>query len=602
MQIRSSQRPAITSESTDPAALRDRSSLVPGNRVAGAVPFLIAVGASLACYYLLLNRGLGLPIVGYNISPAERLMNGEAPYRDFIYNYTPGVLWTNAALMRLFGTTIITVNWGLLAFKVATILVLFQIGRRLASAWQALIPVCLTLAWIGYNVVFRAYPTQYSLLFILLGLVCILNFDRSEKLVWLSLCGASIGVVFSFKQNVGIYLVLLISLSIVLREWLKSPAGVAVHLSRRVARRLLVYWIGFAVVAGATLGCIAYTGAFGPMLQHFFSFGSEYVGLRAVALPNPKLLMPVVVGSIIAAAVCLLAIRLRPVLFEPLLLSLLAVFSVLILIPGRGYLLKRSATATVSYLPAILIIIAICWFAWRVKRTTRKRDERNKLWHQYGSLVVVALFSLGTYLEMFPRADYAHLVRILPPIFLLFTLLLASFVPELIRFLETRVPHPRRAAILCAAVPVIALFVIGIKDAWQPRFHAGLHFIDSVPLNLDRARGVLVSRKQANFVQELAKTIEENSSPEDYIFSFAPRGTAFYFLSARRNPTRFVWWRSVGLGAAERQSLREMIAGGIPKLVIVSDKFRNQAILEALATRYRMLHTVRDIVLYEKIM
>ncbi|HXU10321.1 MAG TPA: hypothetical protein VN743_15085, partial [Blastocatellia bacterium] len=64
-----------------------------------ALPFLIALIAGVICYGVLVNRGIGLPILGYNISPAERVMHGELPYRDFIYNYTPGVLWINAALM-----------------------------------------------------------------------------------------------------------------------------------------------------------------------------------------------------------------------------------------------------------------------------------------------------------------------------------------------------------------------------------------------------------------------------------------------------------------------------------------------------------------------
>src|SRR6185503_6575235 len=133
-----------------------------------AVPFLIALIGGVICYGVLVNRGIGLPILGYNISPAERVMHGELPYRDFIYNYTPGVLWINAALMKLFGACVMTVNVGLLAFKVATLIALFYAARRLTSARAALIPVVLVLGWIGYKVVFRAYPTQYSMLFVLL--------------------------------------------------------------------------------------------------------------------------------------------------------------------------------------------------------------------------------------------------------------------------------------------------------------------------------------------------------------------------------------------------------------------------------------------------
>src|SRR5262245_51610493 len=146
-----------------------------------AVPFLITVVAGLACYGLFINRGLGLPILGYNISSAERVLQGEIPYRDFLYNYTPGVLWINALLMRLFGASVTTVSVGLFAFKLAALIVLFYLARRLTCGKAALIPVALTLGWIGYRVIFRAYPTQYSMLFVLLALLCMLNYDKSEK-------------------------------------------------------------------------------------------------------------------------------------------------------------------------------------------------------------------------------------------------------------------------------------------------------------------------------------------------------------------------------------------------------------------------------------
>ncbi|HWC77003.1 MAG TPA: hypothetical protein VG778_06045, partial [Blastocatellia bacterium] len=91
--------PTVTTSAgvEDPA--RDRRLTALKN----ALPVLITVAAGLLCYGLFVRRSVWLSVVGYSVSPSERVLNGEVPYRDFLYNYTPGTLWFNALLMKLFG-------------------------------------------------------------------------------------------------------------------------------------------------------------------------------------------------------------------------------------------------------------------------------------------------------------------------------------------------------------------------------------------------------------------------------------------------------------------------------------------------------------------
>lgn len=554
------------------------------------LPFLIALVAGVICYGVLVNRGIGLPILGYNISPAERVMHGELPYRDFIYNYTPGVLWINAALMKLFGACVMTVNVGLLAFKLATLIALFYAARRLTSASAALIPVALVLGWIGYKVVFRAYPTQYSMLFVLLGLIFMLNYDRSGQVRWLLMCGAVIGAVFLFKQNVGVLVLAAATAAIILRE---SIANEGISLSSRLlsaSRKSLVCWGGFAAIAAPALAYLAYKGVLGAMIWHFASLAGQYGDKKSIALPHARLVAPVFVGLIAVVVVGALVQRFIPKLFEAYIVLVLVCGVAVLLIPGRAFAVKTSATAAVAYMPLTLFAVAALFVAWQF----RKRS-RGEWWSSAGPIAIVSLFALGAYLEMYPRADYAHLVRALPPVFLLLFLLIARAIPALTKHFQSRLSNPPRAAILCGAVPLVLLFSAGIKDAWQPRFDSGFHFIEQTPLTLERARGMLVSRKQAAFIEELAATIEAHSAADDPIFSFAPRGTAFYFLSARRNPTQFVWWRSVGIKGHERESLLEEIDNGIPTLLLISEGFHNEKILDHINAHYRQIDSVGDI-------
>src|SRR5580704_16820696 len=75
-----------------------------------AVLTLIAYGA-------FLRHGVAPAVVGYNLVPAERVLSGQIPYRDFIYNYTPGVLWLNAALFRFLGVSLMTARIGVYLAK-----------------------------------------------------------------------------------------------------------------------------------------------------------------------------------------------------------------------------------------------------------------------------------------------------------------------------------------------------------------------------------------------------------------------------------------------------------------------------------------------------
>jgi hypothetical protein len=111
---------------------------------------------------------------------------------------------------------------------------------------------------------------------------------------------------------------------------------------------------------------------------------------------------------------------------------------------------------------------------------------------------------------------------------------------------------------------------------------------------------MLVSRKQAAFIEELAASIEAHSTRDDPILSFAPRGTAFYFLAARRNPTQFTWWRSVGIKAHERESLLDTIDNGIPRLVLISEGFHNERILDHISAHYREVAAVNDIRIFDR--
>jgi hypothetical protein len=335
------------------------------------------------------------------------------------------------------------------------------------------------------------------------------------------------------------------------------------------------------------------------MLEHFSSLADDYGQQRAVALPPVRLLAPVILALLVIAAVSVIVLRKAPRLFEAFVLLAFALGAAVLLIPGRAFVLKNSATAAISYLPPVLLVLTFAGVIWQFKNR-RYAEGRQRWWEESGSIVIVALFALGAYSEVYPRADYAHLVRILPPVFLLLFIVIERGISPLATYFQNYLPSPRRAALVCAGSVLALLFIIGIKDAWQPRFDSSLRFVEQTPLDIERARGIRVRRRQAEFIEGLDATIRANSSADEYIFSFAPRGTAFYFLSARRNPTRLVWWRSAGIKNEDRVALLDSLANRIPKLVLVPEGFHNERVLQQLDASYHQIATIGDIAIYDR--
>jgi hypothetical protein len=644
----------------------------------GWLPLAITLLAGLLCYGLFYNRSAWLSVIGYSISPAERVLQGEVPYRDFLYNYTPGILWLNALLMRLFGVNLMTIHVGLLVFKVATLVILYFAAKRLVGVWAALVPVALSLSWIGYKYIFGVFPTQYSMPFILLGIIFMLVYDEGGRLRFLFLSGLSVGIVFLFKYNVGILLFGCGTLAILIRELAlnhssrkatapesdaKAKQAAADATSRTDSLRSMmlrvflqglsksaVYWLGFAFSLLPLIFYMARNQALGAMLDHFLHHVSAYGNERAVPLPHVKQLAPVFAGLLVVLAGAHIILRKAHRYFQPYLHLVFFLAAIALLIPNRAFIIKNSAMAFMAYLPIFLFSGTAIALLWQLKKESAVSSQQSSdrglntgsgpladespfrpdalskgehigspkriipsslhpfipssllsnWWQENGRLIIVGLFALGAYLEMYPRADYYHLVRALPPTFLLIALLGARLLPRLRDYLAGYLPSTERAMVFCGAVAVALLMLVGFVNTWQPNFTAGFGFIDRTPLAIERAEGILVPPKQAEFVESLVGLIQANSAPEDTVFSFGQRGAGFYFLSGRRNPTKFVWWRNVGIKKEDRDAVLHMINQKSPKLILLQDSLKDPRVRDAVNANYHRVGAASGIGVYDR--
>src|ERR1044072_872582 len=154
--------------------------------------------------------------IGANLVPAERVLKGEVPYRDFYKIQTPGILLLNAGLFKLWGTTLITAFAGVLVFKIITVVMVFVIARLVVTHLAAIIPTLLTLVWLPPGGPFRPAPLQCEILFLLAAIFFTLLWLDSKKALHIFAAGFAVGLVAIFKQNVGVYAAIALGLSIIL--------------------------------------------------------------------------------------------------------------------------------------------------------------------------------------------------------------------------------------------------------------------------------------------------------------------------------------------------------------------------------------------------
>jgi hypothetical protein len=557
--------------------------LKPGNRsVAYGHSGSVIFGASLSAvltfiaYGAFLRHGVAPAVVGYNLVPAERVLSGQVAYRDFIYNYTPGVLWLNAALFRFLGVSLMTARIGVYLAKAASAVLLYIVARRYLSKWAALLPVLMMLAWIGYGDLLKVFPTQYGMPLLLAAWLCALNAAEAgagrNRIIWLMAAGSLAGLVFIFKQNVGVFAFLAACGAAVISPW---PSDLTIDSVTGAIKRCVVVVLGFGIpVAAMCLYLLAHS-AFTRMLSHFLHHAVAYEEAKGIALPDPSvLLMSLAVAAVFAAIV--IAIYRTSQQSAAICLGLILVILLGFVLwssdnsYGPAADLYRSLIAEVYYLPIYVVAAAV------VLILGPKRFGR---FHHSPELGIGALFALGAFLEIFPRSDADHLARVLPASFVMACALLvypgtgqhapnpsttgAATVPTF----DLKDRAIRLRGLILAGICLLTI-VLGIKVTWYPQFDAGLQFHDRAPLQFERGSGVMDVPAEAAMLNNVVSFVQSSTGPNDPILAVSRKITCLYFFAGRPNPTRLLWFDSPGIPVVDREDIYSRVSARQFKLII----------------------------------
>lgn len=164
----------------------------------------------LALFYYLyfLNKGLVLFDEGYFVHAAERILNGEVPYKDFSLQYGPLYFYALAFFFKLFGSSILIGRFFALSICLSIIIVIFLILNRLrTTSYPIILLSFLCVIAFGYPLINIPNIMWANVLTTLLSTLAYLHWFSAynrQKNIYLLLIGIFIALSLCLKQNIGL--------------------------------------------------------------------------------------------------------------------------------------------------------------------------------------------------------------------------------------------------------------------------------------------------------------------------------------------------------------------------------------------------------------
>ncbi len=161
---------------------------------------------------------------GYFVYTSSRTLVGELPYRDFSTPYTPAFFFLNALLFQVFGLDVATVRVSQAAARLAILLLVYLLGRRIMPPSFAALPSLVLLAEDQVPGNWLVHPAWWATTLFLCSVWAAWRYCEGGRTAWWLVAGLAAGAAFAFKQNVGLF-ALMALIGLVFVEYERLPAG-----------------------------------------------------------------------------------------------------------------------------------------------------------------------------------------------------------------------------------------------------------------------------------------------------------------------------------------------------------------------------------------
>lgn len=253
---------------------------------------IVVVAACLFLLACLPRHGVNPYDEGFILLGAQRVLEGEVPYRDFWGMYPPGQFYALAGLFKLFGSSVLVERLWDLAARAGIVLMVLLWARRLDAGIYAHAAWIVALIALG-GTQFYGFPVFQALLFCLAsGYLALRAFGAARPARCLFAAGIGAGLATLFRHDLGFYLV--VAETIAILAWLRwtgtAPSGLsgaARHLVPLAAGTLLIF-------APAAVFLLIEVPLRDLWFNLFYMPSSVYPKVRALPfppLPNPAQLL-----------------------------------------------------------------------------------------------------------------------------------------------------------------------------------------------------------------------------------------------------------------------------------------------------------------------
>ena len=432
-----------------------------------------------AIYYLsYYNVGINLSDQGYFTNVTIRILNGQVPYRDFIY-YPPGANYVVALLFKLTGPSLLTERVFWVSVVSGSVLLTFLIARKIMPFPYSAVPPALALLVPG--------PWHKALIpfFYLLSALVSSKYIDHKSSKWAFICGVIAGFTIYFRYDVAGFIsigmmLLFFSMNfigcerITVKKWLSETASFLAGLFLTIAPGVFF----FAFSKGGR-------DAFAYLM--YLTFKQQ--GGGSMAYPFPALSLGLLHRDFWG-------------FFE----------SVLFYIP-----------------PAVIGFVIILFASHWIKGRVEKKDFL---------LLLLAFLGMAAYNQTLIRAEWAHLLQSTHIIYLFLPYLIwmiNSSLPGLKTVALNKILKGSLSIIfICFAISFISFFInkeniysgtIGVLGQKEAR------------LNISRA-GVFIRKQEAGEIEGMIAYIDKitNAGEPILVIPYAPM---IYYLADRENPTYF---------------------------------------------------------------
>ena len=462
-------------------------------------------------------NGIDIGDEGFLAYGAVRVMEGQTPNLNFVSLQPPLSFYSVATVFKLFGTSLITLRaLGLCIYLVIPLFV-YALSRHLARPTMAL-AAAVPSAVLGmpfFN--FVPFAVWHGVLATLVAAFLFLRAMDGSRRSLAFLAGVATGLTLLSRHDQGFYLSVAICSYAVVHKLVNSKT-----VGKTPPGRMLSFW---------SLGLIA-------------------------------LMLPMAIHWSVSGAV--------PEMFKQLIVFPLTVYSKTSSLPMPQFNFDRPVAANVVvglyYLPPAVQGLTVVLLLIRL---LRKRFSAREAKITY-FLVLSVLF----YCQVLTRSDVSHLVITLPPCFVLFAWWLETATTAAAAAIAKMAgldAHGRSVSLAAAsAVLFLASAVFFLFLTYTNPF-----FLRSLqgPVNkihLDRAGVHLEAQAAASW--ETVTAMIQKYAPRNRSILCLPYQPMLYFLSGRRNPTR---WNYLWPGDQTPQDHKDLITqakSDPPAMVIIFDR------------------------------